>query len=84
VPQRSAPPTRSSRLYLRLAPKDLALCKFILEGFDNLAYLTIVDKHEAVARLTFSPDQQEEVQDFLLAAGDELDLTILELSSVER
>lgn len=80
---KDAPPQASARLYLKLAPEDLALCKFILEGFDNLAYLTIVDKYEAVARLSFSPRQQEEVRDFLLAAGEELDLEILEIPTTD-
>jgi hypothetical protein len=83
MPCKDAPPQASSRLYLKLAPEDLALCKFILEGFDNLAYLTIVDKYEAVARLSFSPCQQEEVRGFLLAAGEELDLEILQTPTMD-
>lgn len=70
---------RSARLYLRLAPADIALFKFILEGYDNLAYLTVIDKFEAVVRLVFSPDQRDEVMEFLAAAGGELKVEIIDL-----
>jgi hypothetical protein len=76
------PPRFSLRVHLRLAPRDIALCKFILEGHDNLAYLSIVDRYEAVARLSFSPDQQEEVREFIDSAGEELDLEILDAPPV--
>lgn len=77
-------PKRSARIYLRLAPADIAFCKFIFEGYDNLAYLSVIDKYEAVARLTFSPDQREEVREFVDALAGELDLRIIEPPADEK
>lgn len=73
-----SPPEFSSRLYVGLSPADIAFFKFILEAHDNLAYLSVVDKYSAVGRITFSPDQRDEVLEFLDIAGRELELRILD------
>jgi hypothetical protein len=44
---------------------DLAKLKFLLEACDNLGYLSVLDRFEAVALVTCSPDQEEEVRRFL-------------------
>lgn len=59
------PPTRSRRLYLRVERSDLAKLKFLLEACDNLGYLSVLDRFEAVALLTCSPDQEDEARRFL-------------------
>lgn len=59
------PPKCSSRIYLRLAPGDIAVLKFLLEANDNLAYLSTVSPRTAVARLVFAPEQEAEVRHFL-------------------
>lgn len=41
------------------------MLKFLLEANDNLAYLSTVSPHTAVARLVFSPDQEGEVREFM-------------------
>jgi hypothetical protein len=60
-----APPARSDRLYLRLPPRDVAFFKFVMEGHDNLALLTVVDRFASVVRMLFSPGQRSEVDAFL-------------------
>ncbi len=65
-------PVRSDRLYLSLAPKDVAYFKFIMEGWDNLALLTVVDRFACVVRMLFSPDDRARVNAFLDAAGRDL------------
>lgn len=60
-----APPVLSDRLYLRLPPKDVAFFKFVMEGRDNLALLTVVDRFASVVRMLFSPDQRGAVDAFL-------------------
>ena len=67
-PRRLGPysaPKASRRLYLRLAPCGLAKLKFLLEAHDNLGYLSIIDRRGAVVKLTYSPSQEREVEDFL-------------------
>jgi len=67
-----APPVKSERLYLTLAPSDVAYFKFILEGWDNLALLTVVDRFACVVRMLFSPDDRARVEDFLQRARRDL------------
>jgi hypothetical protein len=38
-------------LYIRIDPKKIAFLKFIVEGYDGLALLTTIDKHEGLVRL---------------------------------
>ena len=54
-------PNESSRLYIQLEPKHIALFRFFLEAEDNLAIFTVVDKFRAVLLLRFSPHQKKEL-----------------------
>ncbi|HDQ39878.1 MAG TPA: DUF4911 domain-containing protein [Desulfonatronum sp.] len=62
-------PRWSSRIYLRVDPGDIAVMKFFLEACDNLAFLSTISPHTAVARLVFAPDQEIEVRRFLHAVA---------------
>lgn len=68
-------PGCSSRIYLRLAPGNIALLKFLLEANDNLAYLSTVSSLAAVARLVFAPEQETEVRHFLESVCQEVPWT---------
>lgn len=61
----------SSRIYLRLKPCDIAVLKFLLEANDNLAYLSTVSPHTAVARLVFAPEQEDEVRAFMATVAEQ-------------
>lgn len=63
------PAQRSERVYVRLARDKISVLKFLLEAYDNLGYLSVLDPYEAVALLVFSPDQAEEMGDFLRDAA---------------
>lgn len=63
--RRAELPHSSRRIYLRMAPADIAFFKFNLEACDNLAYLSIVDKHAAVLQLVHAPGAGREVRQFL-------------------
>ncbi len=75
--QRGPLPTRSARLYLRLAPKDIALCRFLLEARDNLGYLTVLDRSAAVLELVHSPGQAREVREALAEMAEAFPFTVL-------
>lgn len=68
-------PTRSLRIYLRVAPKDLAYFKFILETYDNLAYLSVVDRHAAIAQIVYTKGMAREVRSFLDGMHEEVEFT---------
>lgn len=71
------PPAWSERLYLRLDPRCLAKLQFLLEGWDNLGVLTVLDTRSALAQLMYSPHQAEEVRRFLDVAGSIVPLTLV-------
>ncbi|WP_243361217.1 DUF4911 domain-containing protein [Fundidesulfovibrio terrae] len=58
-------PQRSSRLYVKLASADFALFKFLLEAHGHLGIMTVMDRHAAVAKLSYSPDCEREMRAFL-------------------
>lgn len=60
LPRMTPPPQRSQRIYLRLPRADLVRLKFHLEACDNLCYVSVLDRWEAVAAVIFSPHQREE------------------------
>jgi len=64
----------SKRLYLRLPRPEIAYVKFILESYDNLAFMSVVDRFEALLCLIFSPDQEEEVRDLVGRLEQEIEL----------
>lgn len=73
------PRTSSQRLYIRIAPRDIALFRFLMEAHDNLALFTMVDRRAAVLLIWFSPDQQREVHGFLDQARTEMHIeTVLD------
>ena len=75
------PPTRSERLYVRVAPARLSTLKFLLEGYGHLAVLSTVDSHAAVARLLYAPAARQEVLQFLSAAASLAPHTVLGVGS---
>ncbi|WP_300155037.1 DUF4911 domain-containing protein [Solidesulfovibrio sp.] len=67
-PRRQPPyraPQASGRLYVRLAPRNVALLKFLLEAHDNLALPTVVDRFAAVVRLLYAPEAAAAVEAFV-------------------
>lgn len=77
--RRAVEPARSRRIYVRLAPADIAYFKFILESHDNMAYLSVVDRHAAVCRLVFTPGQEREVRQWLYGMRGDVAFTEIEL-----
>ena len=59
------PASVSDMLLIRIAPSDTGLFRYLLEGGDNLAMLTVLDPKKALFKLLFSPHQREELLDFL-------------------
>jgi hypothetical protein len=55
----------SEALLIRIAPSDTGLFRYLLEGGDNLAMLTVLDPKKALFKLLFSPHQRVEVRAFL-------------------
>lgn len=67
-------PRWSSRLYVRLKQEHIALFKFLLEAHGHLGYMSVVDRHAAILKLSYSPDCEREMRDFLSEARTRLPL----------
>lgn len=67
-----SPPVHSECLYVQLAPKDVAMFKFLLEAEDNLGYISVVDRWSAALKLVFSPHQKLAVRKWLDGAAQTL------------
>ena len=68
-----APPRRSSEvLYAEVPRNQIALYRFLLEGYDNLAVMSVVDRYRAVIKLRFLPDAERTLRGILLAQGAKL------------
>ena len=64
------PPRRSSEvLYAEVPRSQIALYRFLLEGYDNLAVMSVVDRYRAVIRLRFLPDAEKTLRGLLHAQG---------------
>ncbi len=66
------PPVFSERLYLQIEPSQIALFRFLLEGYDNLGIFTVTNKFTGIIQFRYSPHQHREVQDFLKAIQSEI------------
>jgi len=69
----------SRHLYIRIPRQEIVFFKFILEGYDNLATMTVVDKYEAILQLAFHSRQQQEVLDLLTGLSLEMDIGLVPL-----
>lgn len=70
-----SPARRSVRLYVRVSPRDIAMFRFFLEAYDNLAVFTVTDREKGILLLRFSPHQRKEMRRFLDDMRDEMDIS---------
>lgn len=57
-----SPAFSSEVLLIRIAPRDVGLFRFLLEGRDNLGLFTVLDPHSALLKLLFSPHQAADMR----------------------
>lgn len=70
-------PEASARTYVQIAPSDIGLFRFLLEGHDNLGIFTVVNKFKGILLLRYSPHLKREMKKFLKQAATEIDVKIL-------
>lgn len=54
-------PVHAERLLVVLPPDQVGMFRFLLEGYDNLACFTVLDRHMALLKLLFSPHQRRAI-----------------------
>lgn len=69
-------PVRSGRLLVSLEPHLVGMFRFLLEGNDNLAFFTVLDRREALLKIVFSPHQEDVVRSALEAIGETIPLLV--------
>ena len=68
------PPRTSLRFLVRLAPRDVAMFRFLLEAYDHLAYFTVLDARETLLSVVCSPHQEYAVRRTLEDISERLPL----------
>ncbi|PMP68747.1 MAG: hypothetical protein C0190_01085 [Thermodesulfobacterium geofontis] len=71
---------RSSFFLIKLSSKKLAYLKFILEGYDHLAILSVLDPKKGLAKLHFFKNEKSFVKEILEDLKTELSLEIIDIS----
>lgn len=66
----------SAKMLVRMAPRDVAMFRFLLEAYDNLAFFTVLERKTALLKLVFSGDDAESVAQALEQIGQAVPLTI--------
>ena len=59
------PPSWSERVFLEINPHDVHMFRYLLEAYDNLGYMSVVDRWRAVLRVSYSPHQRREFLEIL-------------------
>lgn len=77
-PIRLPVPEYSDRLLVSLPPQHVGMFRFLLEGYDNRASFTVLDRNEALLKVFFSPHQHAEARSALEDIASTLPLTIRE------
>lgn len=52
------PPRLSQRLLVRVAPSQVGMFRFLLEAYEHVAYFTVLNRHEALLKIVFSPHRE--------------------------
>ena len=72
-------PRRSARVYVKLAREHVGLLRFLLEAQSHVGILSVLDRHAAIAKITFSPDCERELRAFLEQARGTLPLQAISI-----
>lgn len=71
-------PKWSAQLYVRIAERDIALFRFLLEAQDHLGYMSVIDFNAAVLKVVFSPHQEKEMRDYLESMRQTVTFSVVE------
>ncbi len=75
-PIRLPAPEASDRLLVSLPSQQVGLFRFLLEGYDNRASFTVLDRTQALLKVFFSPHQHAEARSALDEIAQTLPLTV--------
>lgn len=70
-------PMSSAWVYIRITPADMAIFRFLLEAEDNLGYMSVLNRWEALLKVTCSPHQTKRLRGYLEGMREKLTFTII-------
>ncbi|MEG2172279.1 MAG: DUF4911 domain-containing protein [Desulfovibrionaceae bacterium] len=65
-------------------PSQVGMFRFLLEGYDNLAYFTVLERRTALLKLVFSPHREYFVREALAQIAGTVDVKIQEWPSASQ
>lgn len=68
--------TRSEHVLRQAAPDQIHMFRFLLEGYDNLALFTVLNRKTGVLKVVFSPHQRAEARAALEAVAEVIPVRI--------
>ena len=76
--------TRSEHVLVQAAPDQIHMFRFLLEGYDNLALFTVLNRKTGVLKVVFSPHQRAEARAALEAVAEVIPVRIAPWPVVPR
>jgi hypothetical protein len=70
---------RSSFFLVKLNPQKLVYLKFILEGYDHLAILSVLDSKKGLAKIYFFEKEKSLIKEILEDLKDFLSLELIDI-----
>lgn len=77
-------PRYSQKLFARILPEHVGMFRYLLEAEDNLGYMSVVNKYDAILSISFSPHQEREIRVFLQGMQETIPFTLFELPDVDE
>ncbi len=70
-------PLQSKYLLVRLAPDKVGAFRFLLEAYSHLAYFSVLNKYEALLKITLSPHREAATLRALEEISESIEIEIL-------
>ncbi len=68
---------QSEYLYVKVKSQDMAMFRFLLEAYDNLAMFTTLEPKTTLVKILYSPHEKDRLERALLATQELVPIEIL-------
>ncbi len=80
--RRIAPPLAAAQtskyIFVRLPAAQVAMFRFLLEAYENVAYFTVLNRYSALLKVVFSPHRENATRQALADIAESVPLHIVE------
>lgn len=67
---------KSAYLFVQLPPTHVAMFRFLLEAYENVAYFTVLNRYSALLKIVFSPHREKATRQALADIAESLPLSV--------